>query len=247
MIPTNASLSLARPILLPLTVALALLAGCGGNSAPSAPAAPRQEVLVLNDGGTQDSMIAILRRDGLNVVAGPLFFNYDTKDIARYAAVVFPCGVQYTKSVPDSLVPRYVQYVANGGGLVTTDWLAYYRSSYSANFSPLIAALPAGGYRTRVTENYSVLLSHRISQGLPSTFAIPATSSYGFTLRDTDAGKSTRVIIAGSTSGAAVVEGTLGLGKLIHWNTGGNYGGSNPWSVDTRRLFVNMVRYAGGL
>lgn len=251
MIRTNARstrpLSLALPMLLLLPIALALLAGCGSDNPPTAPKAPRFEVLVLSDGGSQDSMIAILRRDGLSVVAGPNFKTYNVQDIARYAAVVLPVGVEYSQAVPDSLVPSYVQYVANGGGLVTTDWMAYYRSTYWQRFSPLLASVRAGSYLQGVAENYSVAISHRITEGLPSTFAIPATSSYGFTARDMDAGKNTRVIINGSRSGAVVVEGTVGLGRIVHWNIAGAYNGANPWNANTRRLFANMVRHAGGL
>jgi hypothetical protein len=181
------------------------------------------------------------------VVVGPDFRRYDANDINRYVAVVLPCGVQYTQAVPDSIAPKYIQYVAAGGGLVTTDWMAYYRSTTWKKFSPLLASLPAGGYKTKVAETYRVAVAHRITEGLPSTFSIPAGSSYGYTARDTDGAKNTHVVVTGSTSGAAVVEGTLGMGRIVHWNIAGAYVGSNPWNENTRRLFVNMVRYAGWL
>jgi hypothetical protein len=51
------------------------------------------------------------------------------------------------------------------------------------------------------------------------------------------------MIFQGSKSGAAVVIGDYQEGKLIHWNMGGEWFGSNIWTDEVKQLFINCVSY----
>lgn len=234
-------------ITLTLILTGAGLAGCGKSSTAPAAGGPRTQVLVLSDAGAEDSLIAVLRAAGLSVVEGEEAFEYDGGDLERFAAVVLPVGLRYGDSLSIQLAQRLQQYVAAGGGLLTTDWMSYYRTTTFANMAPLIVARSVSSYRVDETETYTVLRDHPVVAGLPASFALSARNSFAFTRRDSVLHPGSRTLIQGSLSGAAVVVDSVGMGRVIHWNLAPGYGTPSPWNVAMRVLFVQAVRHVARL
>lgn len=243
----------SRSTLLGPLVALALavlscsLAGCGGSTTAPRAVTPSTRVLVLGDAGGEDSLIAILRADGLEVTEGPEASEYDGHDLGRYAAVVLPVGRRYGDTLQTLMATRLMRFVAEGGGLVTTDWLSYYRATTFANVAPLLVSGSRGSYSVQTSEHYSVMLAHPVVAGLPASFALPADCAFGHTRRDSTHHPDSQMLVHGSVSGAAVVVAPIGAGRVVHWNLAPGYGGPAQWSAPMRRLLCNAVRHVGGL
>lgn len=76
-----------------------------------------QNILILEDGGTQDSVYSILSEAGFNVTLGGPYWQYTGVDIDQYRLVVFLNGVTYSLVMPDSVQLKIRSYVGNGGDI----------------------------------------------------------------------------------------------------------------------------------
>jgi hypothetical protein len=232
-----------------LAVLIALAAtGCAGNH-PTAPViAIRKPVLVLGDGGTQDSVLAILKRAGIDARNGGPYWQFDGKGLQNYQSVLFLTGKVYSSQMADSVQQRLIAFVASGGGLMTIEWMGYAQGS---DYYPLVAAIiPAkyGSGYAETGETYSVKLAgHPIAAGLPPSFSTPAAAwAYSKMLADPAPDKQATVVIGGSGSGAAVIAGRHTFGRTVHWSQAGHYRGNGIWTTNTRLLLVNIVNYVSG-
>ena len=223
-----------KPIL--LLVALVLL--CGSMCLA-------QNVLILEDGGTQDSVRAILSRAGFTVTLGGPYWTYTGVGISQYRLVIFLNGVNYSNAMADSVQMRIRNYVGSGGGLLTTEWILWNEN----NFSILRAILPSkyGGTYAYSSELYRKRATHAISQNLPDSFLVPTDWSFSTAVRDTSAAKQAITVFNGALSGDAVVAGRYGNGKVVHWNMGGQKIGADIWSAEVRTLLRNIASYAQGV
>lgn len=200
-----------------------------------------QSVLVLGDGGTEDSVLSILSANSVAAVPGGHYDDYTGERIGQHRAILLLNGVDYDRDIADSVQTRIRDFVDNGGSLMTTEWLAYYAGDY-AILSELLPVTRGGGYGSR-SETYHKAAVHPIADQLPDSFSTPPDWSFGATHRDTSASKGALTVFTGSESGDAVVLGAFGSGAVVHWNMGGHYSGPGIWSAETRRLLLNIVRY----
>lgn len=238
----------------PLALAglLAITTGCGDASPTEPltepPAEPPAPILVLGDAQTEDSVATILTRAGIDVQMGGPYWEYDGSGLADVSAVIFLCGYEYNREMPASVQDMLLAFVADGGGLMTTEWMLW-NAHHESGLQDIVAGItparsPDGDYDyggetyTRVTDG------HPVAEGLPASFAIPGSDwSYSMTAADPAPSKSAQVVFSGSASGDAVVAGRHGLGRTVHWNMGGEYNGSAIWSDEVRRLLVNIAKF----
>jgi len=221
------------------------LAGCGQKGNPVAPVPQIPKVLVLADGGSQDSVAQILRDAGFAVTMGGLYWTYTGAGLASHDAVVFLCGTDYTHVVADSVQQKLVDFVAAGGGLLGTEWMIY-NLKYNERMDRIAGILPVDDRTSEsyMIESYSLAAPlHHVSAGLPDSFATTGAWSFSHTVASTDPIKQAVTIYRGSTSGDAVVVGVHGAGRTAHWNSAMQYAGADIWSPNVRRVLVNLVDY----
>lgn len=204
-----------------------------------------QNILILGDGGTEDSVYSVLSQAGFNVTRGGPYWLYTGVGIEQYRLVVFLNGVTYSAVMPDSTQWKIRNYVSRGGGLLTTEWLIW----SGAIFDTLASILPVryGGSWGVGSEMYRKGASNAITQSLPDSFVVPNDWSFSLTERDTILSKQAVTVFSGSRSGAAVVAGRYGNGKVVHWNMGGHYYGADNWSTEVKTLLKNIASYTQGV
>jgi len=207
----------------------------------SRPMAGEGTILILEDGGTQDSVAAILRAAGFGVTLGGPYWLHSGSDFDKYQMVIFLDGVEYNQVMPDSVQVKLRSYVANGGSLLSTEWLMWSGSVHDT----ILSILPViyGNSWSYGSELYQKRAVHPISAALPDTFSLPEDWSYSVTERDTNPDKHAITIFSGSLSGGAVVAGSHGKGKVVHWNMGGEWNGKNIWTPEVKKLLVNIATF----
>jgi hypothetical protein len=204
-------------------------------------------VLVLGDERTEDSVAAILTRAGIEVEVGGPYWEHSGDGLDGFSAVVFLTGFAWARRMPEAAQSKLVAFVANGGGLMTVEWLLY-NHYYDSGFQDLVGAIAPAKYAGDYAysgETYSRTADHPVAAGLPQSFALPADGwSYSLTTADPDPAKAAQVVFRGSASGDAVVAGRHGQGRTVHWNMAGEYQQRSAiWSAEVRQLLVNIVKF----
>jgi hypothetical protein len=242
--------TLRRGLLVALLATLTLVVACGDDDPTSPDPTPDPaRVLVLQDDGTETSVMEILTAAGIDADLGPLYYEYGANDLDLYDAVVFLNCVDYGESLPEDVQARYNEFIMAGGGIVTMEWLTYYESG-NAVLMESLPVIEADDYGYD-TETYTRLLDHPIAAGLPASFATgDDTTAVDWTwvelIPDTTAAKNVEVIFEGSRSGPVVVAGRHGEGRAVCWGTAGVYNGDDVWTDHTERLLVNIVNWIAG-
>jgi len=199
------------------------------------------DVLVLGDDGTEDSLMMVLDQAGFNVdYAGP-YYEYDGSQIEKYKVVILLNGVEWVEVMSNAAQEIIRDYVATGGVLFSIEWISW--SGATNQIINDILPVDYGGWWSSGSEYYYKVIDHAISQALPDTFLLPSAWSYSNTVLDMAEEKNAQMIFQGSKSGAAVVIGDFEQGKLIHWNMGGEWFGTDIWTGEVRQLFINCVSY----
>ncbi len=198
-------------------------------------------VLILEDDGSEAGFLSVLERAGADVDLGGSYRAFDGEDLGQYDVVIFLNGVDWRGNMDQEAQNSLRDWVADGGALLTTEWLMW---SGSAN-ETITDILPVtyGGSWASSGETYERVTDHPIADGLPREFSTPSSWSYSTTELDPDPAKEAVVIFAGSRSGDAVTAGRHEDGRVVHWNMGGAYSGANIWNRDTERLLVNIINY----
>ena len=220
-----------------------LLSGCSENSSEPEENKSQKtiDVLVLGDDGTEDSLITVLEDAGFQVnYAGP-YYEYNGDGIEKYKVVIFLNGVEWVQVMSDTAQQIIRDYVSTGGVLFSIEWISW--SGATNQIINDILPITYGGWWDSGSEYYYKVIDHTISQALPDTFLLPPAWSYSNTLLDMAEEKNAQMIFQGTESGAAVVTGDFEQGKLIHWNMGGEWFGSNIWTAEVKQLFINCVSY----
>ena len=242
----------------PAVIAIAILSASCGDSGPSEPAGDeRGPILILGDGGTEDSVAAILTRAGIPVVMAGPYWEYDGAGLDDASALVLLLGLEYDNAIPLAVQQQIVSFVGGGGGLMTTEWLLYNAAESETPLQAAIAAIaPAiygGDYMDTGEpgdglETYSVQApEHPVAAGLPASFTTPELDwTWSITHADEADEKQAEVIFLGSESHDAVVAGRFGVGRTVHWNMGGHWIGDEIWTPHVRTLLENVARYISG-
>jgi hypothetical protein len=244
---TPSSTRRCRLALLLVLLAGLAMPGCGKDdgaspTGPSTPAPPLR-VLVLSDRGTEEQVGMVLGEAGHDTTMGGFWADEIEVDLEEFDVVVLLTGYDYYHQMTDADQSRLVDYVASGGGLVTTEWLAYY-----ATLNPLLSAilptLPTDDY-AYATETYRPVAEHPIADGLPTAFITGPDWSWITLVPDTTAAKEVEVAVMGARGGPAVVTGIHGAGRVVSWGMAGVYSGDDIWTRGVEALLLSLVRYAG--
>lgn len=235
---------------IPLAFVL-IIAGCSNEDNPTAPEGIKNsdiKVLVLKDGGTEDSVYSVLSKQGFDVTVGEFFYTFDGKFVDNYNLIIFLNGVNYSNNITEDVQNRLKNYVRDGGILLTTEWMTYsiQTSNYYQVLKEILPSMYNGNYDYG-TETYVKEVNHPITEGLPVSFSISNEAwSYSITnVYSNSLSGNLKVLFSGSKSGAALTIGELNKGKTIHWNMAGAYDGNTIWTSEVKKILVNIARYSG--
>ncbi len=200
-----------------------------------------QDIYILHDSGTQDSIAAILTNAGMNVEIGLPYRGFTTQDISEYSLVILLNGVTWSSAVPQSGQDNLRQYILNGGVMMSTEWISW-SGSTNETLNSIIPITYGGSWGTG-SETYTVMAEHQITEDLPDSFEVPSGWSFSATDRKEDPTLNAITLIQGSRSRDALVVGDFGNGSIIHWNMGGHYNSRNIWSAEVRQILINIARF----
>jgi hypothetical protein len=197
-----------------------------------------RNILIINDGSTGSILQTILTNAGYDVtiVSDDAVYNGTNPSPDGFAAVVLTDGIDYGDDMPSGGQSAIVNYVNNGGGLITTEWTGY--EIESGRYTTLASVMPflrTGG--SSGTETYTVSSLHPVTEGVSRSFTIQTGTSTG-----TVAGSDCQVVVTGSAAGAAVVVAERGYGKVVSFASAGNYDSYRPFeNPDMLKLFTNAT------
>lgn len=217
--------------------------GCSDDDPVSSTPVPAK-VLILEDGGTEDSLQFILDSAGFDVTMGGLYLAYTGTDFSTYDLVILLNGLAFNTPMPDSVQQGLKSYVMAGGVLLTTEWFVYYgKNVILDSLSPVTSGqIFNDGPETHIKE-----LDHPITAGLPDTFYTHPSDWYWYATADraTSLSSNRRVLTSGVVANSAqLVIGTFGSGRVIYWAMAGIYNGPDVWSTEVRRIFINIAAFS---
>jgi len=226
------------------------------------------QILLITGGDTSNdsALSSVLESQGNSVTVGPNYTNFTGSGLAGYNAVVLiPNGPWNTADMPASGQQALVDYVKNGGGLLTGEpvislW------TYPADFKTLAQVFPAqmGGANTSNSPLVFTAQSNDpvITARLPSTFSFPTTkgfdsetyiipNKYNSAISGATAFYSTNQWPITSVSysslleaGAGIVGGSFGLGRVINMSTASDNTSLANSNYD--QLLVNSINWVTG-
>jgi len=198
-------------------------------------------ILVIGDGGTENDVVPILQAQGYSVtlVTDDTYYNGSNPSPYGFNEVILLDGISWGGDMPLSGQDALVSYVQGGGGLLFTEWIAWeYSNGRYAHFGPLLSVRRSSGREG--TETYTVIQSHPITAGLPSSFSVTSGSNIGSAVAG-------MVLIQGSQSGDAVVVTNVGAGRVVQFSMAGNYEGDRPFAdANGQLLLVNTANWLAG-
>ncbi|HEX2897839.1 MAG TPA: hypothetical protein VHP63_07310 [candidate division Zixibacteria bacterium] len=222
-----------------------LILGCSDDE-PTAPTQPaRANVLILDDVGTQDSLLKILDSANFDVTLGGPFWAYTGTNFSAYDLVIILHGVSYSEYIADSIQAALRNYVNGGGVLLTTEWLLYYNeNTYDSILHSIIPVSYNDNYEY-FPETYLKVTDHAITAGVPDSFDTRTDWTLVYMIDNaTSLSTNHQVIYNGKNGGPAITIGTYGAGRSIHWAMAGQYRGADIWSPEVRRIFINIAAFS---
>ncbi len=219
-----------------------LALGCSKDE-PTAPTpAVPAKILILEDGGNEDTLFTILDSAGFDVTLGGLYYDYTGTNFSAYDLVIFLHGVDYGHPIADSIESALRNYVNSGGVLLTIEWLLYYSDD------TILTSINPLAYDSAYTYNYETYLEatpHAITAGVPDSFDTRTDWTLLYMVDNAASLSNNRqVIYNGKEGGPALAIGTYGTGRAIHWAMAGAYNGPDVWSPEVRRIFINIASFS---
>lgn len=204
------------------------------------------DVLILNDDGSEDQVIAFLNDAGItNITDCCIYYNWDgiAPNANDYDVVIYLDGVDYGYGFDDypQAADALVDFVNGGGTLIVTEWLAYDIEGDPDNFSPEFIGMmpfinPNGDY-TYGTDRNVLLPCHPLADNL--SLFIPEETAFGHA-HATPHPQSV-VVINSSTNYPMLYYRDIGDGKVIHVNHDMTY--NDDIDDATGQMLVNAVRF----
>jgi|GEM_PF-3298809 len=230
-----------------LSSLLVFVIGCGDDDPVTPPVGEKAVIGIMHDDSTHVSMTAILEGAGYEVTDLGLYEDCTLTDFSAFDLVFMLTGYEYGEVLPDTVQQGMLDFMSDGGTLVTTEWL-----TYSENNDLLRVVLPLaynGDYcddgESACIDTVTVDVDHALTRGVAATFTTPPDYTYSFMIVN-DAATSTNVmnLMTGVTGGAMLGVGDLGEGHTIHWNNAGCYEGPDIWNDATTRILLNIADFA---
>ncbi|MCK5119911.1 MAG: choice-of-anchor D domain-containing protein, partial [Candidatus Latescibacteria bacterium] len=195
-------------------------------------------VLIIGDGETELTLESILTAAGYSVtiVSDDAIYDGTNPRPEGFGAVILVDGVDYGDDMPESGQTALVNYVANGGGFIVTEWIAW--EIYEGRYSILSSIIPltcSDWYDD--TDTYTVVEDHPVTEGVSPSFAIYTAGNIGNAV-------SGLVLVTGAIAGDAVVADEVGRGRIVQFSSAGNDEGDPFSNEDMRLLMINAVDWA---
>ncbi len=195
-------------------------------------------VLIIGDGGTEVTLQNILLNEGYSVTIVADDWYYDGTNPApdEYSAVVLVDGPTFGNEMPETGQTALVNYVADGGGLIVSEWITWETSMGRYQVLETILPVPYGGTASG-TETYDVILAHPVTEGVGSGFTV--TGGFGYNTAAVG-----QAVVSGTQCGDAVTVWDTGAGRIVQFANAGNWDGNDPYSVpEMELLFLNSVAW----
>ncbi|MBN1601842.1 MAG: choice-of-anchor D domain-containing protein [Chitinispirillaceae bacterium] len=204
------------------------------------PFAPKN-VLIIGDGGTEVRLDSLFKSAGYTttIVSDDGVYNGTNPVPDAFGVIVLTDGTNYGSDMPLAGQNAIVNFVQNGGGLITTEWIGF--EIENGRYTALQSIVPF----TRTSgssgnETYTVISQHPITEGVDATFSITTGTSVGIA----NAGE---IIVNGSVSGAAVVAASFGKGKVVSFASAGKYSSYDAFiNENLKKLIVNALNWTCG-
>ena len=170
---------------------------------------------------TDAAAVAVLQSYGHNVTMGMDWRLYDgTLSLAGYDSVYLQMNAYWSTDLPAGGQTALVDYVSNGGGLVTSEWALWMRGGGAlVTLSSVFPLDPTTSYDYIGSMTFTQLTSDPIlNAGLPATFTCPLNSFAG-----------TRTIIPA---------GLLKAGATGYYTDGVSYYNLVGWTYGSGRVLM---------
>jgi subtilisin family serine protease/trehalose utilization protein len=165
-------------------------------------------VLVIADGGTQDDVIPVLTGAGYVVtqVIDDSVYDGSNPPLSGFDLVVLLDGPGVTTNMPTGGQTAIRDFVLAGGGMISTEWLAY--EVANGNYSILQPLIPL----TWVTYGeglftWSVATAHPVTAGVSPSFNVSTSADLG-------TANSGTVLVTSSSGNPMVIVRQAGLGHV---------------------------------
>lgn len=197
-------------------------------------------VLVIGDGATEGDVVPILQAAGYSttLVADDAYYTGANPPPSSFGAVILLDGRDYSDDMLQAGQQALVDYVAGGGTLIVSEWIAYeVASGRYSTLAPLMPVTRSGG--SSGTFPFSVVQSHPITAGVAATFWVETAISH------CAARPGASVLV--TSSGPVVSLRAHGSGNVVHFAVAGNYSTYTPFRhAEIQRLLLNAVAWGVG-
>ncbi|MEX2218368.1 MAG: GC-type dockerin domain-anchored protein [Phycisphaerales bacterium] len=227
---------------LPLTVVAGLAAAL-----PQAAHAANIYMLSSTDGPTDAAAASALTALGHSVTVGVPYTLFDgTVSLAGFDTVYLQANFNWTGGpMSPSGQAQIVDFVQNGGRLVTSEWAGYYSAS---NFSTLGAVMPIvqtftyGSFLSTAFDQ--VTPDPQVTAGVPVTFSVTLTSYTGTELHTAAKPGATVYYTTQNSPGAVALAGwAQGSGVVFSFTS--TCGPDQVGDPNFARLFANVMGVGG--
>jgi len=222
--------------------------GCSdGDDVVNPPPEEMARIAFMHDDLTHVAMIIALEAAGYEVTDLGLYSDYTGTDFSDYDLVFMLTGYEYGEELPETVQQGLLDFMFNGGTLVTTEWLTY--SENNELLTQTLALAYNDDYCDdgdgECIDTITVDVDHPLTQGLDATFTTPPDYTYSFmTLNEAATSENAMNLLTGVNAGAVLGIGEWGSGYTIHWNWSGCYGGTDIWNTNTTQIMMNIVDFA---
>jgi len=194
-------------------------------------------VLLLGDNGSEPQVEAALAAAGHAVTTIALYSDWDgvTPDVSEFDVVVYLDGYDYGKGLTPEADAAVAAFVANGGGLVRTEW-SVWAGMVNAETDRLMPLTYAGTYKSAPEWNV-ILPGHALVANVPTVWY----DTNGYSYADPDA--SATVVMQSEGGYPLLTYRNDTGGTVVHINHDLTFKGT---AIDSNalQLFVNAVEFA---
>jgi len=211
-----------------------------GSLPPPAPLKAAARVLLLGDGDAETQVDAALDAAGHPTTLGPIYYDWDgaAPDPDDFDMIVMLDGYDYGYELQAAASERLGHFVAQGCGLLLTEWTAYdvcyeYKTGVVADLMPT-SSVPDCNYDYGM--NWVRTFAHPLTAGVAASWADGVAS--GFVTAAPGA-----IVIAHVGGYPALTYDTRHRGTVVHVNHDMTYSESviNP---NVLQMMVNAVAFA---
>lgn len=206
-------------------------------------------ILVMSSGnaGLDAQTTTTLESFGHVVDLGPQYLSFDgTPSLNDYNAVLLLTNANWNQGdMPAAGQAALLDYVHDGGGLVTSEWLVWKHAAQSV-FQHLYDAIPVvstGTFRSSSTATYSALMADpMVSEGVAKSFSFIADSFSGTETFFAPRPGATAYYDSDYPGGAGLIGWEYGIGRVMSFST--LIGSQQLLDPNYSRLLSNTMTWA---